>query len=68
MTRYEKIKSMSKEEMAKAICDLLEDYGRRVEKEVGELPFCAFCPATDKCFIDHNGMCEWLGEEADDEG
>lgn len=70
MTRFEKItKRMSVEQLALFLCDMLEDYSIKIEKQLGEeINFCDACPGTDRCSGGSNGLIRWLGEEADDEG
>lgn len=51
MTRFEKIKAMTIEEMADMMCENFE---------------CEKCPAQERCWRDHNGMKEFLEEEIDE--
>ena len=60
MTRYEKIKLMSKEDLGRYLCDLIGEVAGRDD--------CDVCPAHDLCFIGHNGMVDWLGEEEQIDG
>ena len=60
MTRYENIKQMSKEDLGLFLCDLISEVAGRED--------CDVCPARDLCFIGHNGMVAWLGEEEQIDG
>ena len=52
MTNQEKIKRMTREELAKLLCELSD---------------CGGCPYMEDCSTDHNGAYVWLGEEAENE-
>lgn len=54
MTNYEKIKAMTIDEMAKALCD-----------QQGE---CYDCPYGNYCGSETGGARKWLTMEASDEG
>lgn len=62
MTKYEKIKNSTLNEMAEFLCEefLDEDAAKR---EYG----CTVCPASKHCWGGHNGMKEYLEEEYKDE-
>ncbi len=52
MTNFENIKQMSKEDLAKFLCDMQS------------ADDCAnSCPARDMCRLGHNGMVKWLESE-----
>jgi len=51
MTNYEYIKSCSKEQLIKFLCDLFH------------ADICSFCPASKHCFIGHTGFQDWLDDE-----
>ena len=50
MTNMEQIQQMSKEELAKFLCQAFE-------------AGCDGCPAYKYCYKGHNGMQEWLEED-----
>ncbi len=58
MTNYEKIKTMSVEEMAEGLHDITTD--------------CDVCPVVGYCIVDHKTcketMQEWLESEVEEDG
>lgn len=52
VTRYEWITSLSKERMAKILCNMNE---------------CGKCIAQEECGFRHNGFSVWLDEEVEDD-
>ena len=58
MTNYEKIKSMSVDEMAEYFCRGMED----IEK-LADMECCSCCPARGFCYSGHNGFKTWLNRE-----
>lgn len=52
MKRIEKIREMSAEELAIFLCTLMsaDDCDRK-------------CPAVEYCYLNHNGMLDWLEGE-----
>ena len=62
MTKYEKIKNSTLNEMAEFLCEEFLDKDA-TEAEYG----CAVCPASKYCCERHNGMKKYLEEEYKDE-
>ena len=62
MTKYEKIKNSTLNEMAEFLCEEFLDKDA-IETEYG----CAVCPASKYCCEGHNGMKKYLEEEYKDE-
>lgn len=54
MTRAEYIRSLSDDELAGFLCDFNPDT-------------CETCVAADYCYPHHNGMKDWLKEDAETE-
>lgn len=52
MTRFEAFKEMDIKEVADLICDAYSEHDA-----------CDKCIASDKCYIGHTGLYEWLKEE-----
>ena len=48
-------KQMSKEDIAKFLCNLVE--------EVAEYDCCDYCPAQNECHIGHTGFLDWVVDE-----
>lgn len=62
MTKYEKIKNSTLNEMAEFLCEEFLD------KDAAEMVYaCAVCPASKYCCEGHNGMKKYLEEEYKDE-
>jgi hypothetical protein len=51
MTNEQRIRSLSREELAIILCDLAG---------------CAGCPYMEDCNTEHNGAFVWLGKESED--
>lgn len=62
MTRFEKIKQMTAEELGRYLCDKMDDLLNMRKEYV-----CDICPWTDKCKRGSNGAVGWLKEEVGDE-
>ena len=62
MTKYEKIKNSTLNEMAEFLCEEFLDKDA-TEAEYG----CEVCPASKYCCERHNGMKKYLEEEYKDE-
>lgn len=60
MTRYEKIKSMSKSEMRTFLCDLW-----LLSSDPDTASGCETCPMQHKCHKGHTGWIDFLNEEWD---
>ena len=58
--RILKYKQMSKEELAKFLCELVDDavYNSDVSKDS-----CCYCPAQNTCKLNHCGFLNWLDDE-----
>lgn len=54
MTNQEKMKRLSREELAIVLCDLVQD-----------ISGCECCPYSEDCSTNHNGAYIWLGKEAE---
>lgn len=54
MTRADRIREMTDEEMAKFLCYMNDGSG-----------LCAGCVAEQYCYLDHNGMIDWLQKDGD---
>lgn len=53
MTNEERIKRMSREELARMICSFYDS--------------CVLeCPYSEDCDMEHNGAYVWLGKESED--
>lgn len=52
MTNLERIRSMSREEMARLLCERTDT--------------CTSCPYMEDCNTEHNGAFVWLGKESED--
>ena len=59
MTRYEKIKSMSKPELVTFLCDL---WLLSTDKDDP----CTICPMAKECRVGHTGWLTFLNEEWDE--
>lgn len=55
MTNADRIRAMSDEELANFLCNIIPGTVRNV---------CSECIATDYCYHGHNGMIDYLMEEA----
>ena len=53
MTNYEMIKQSSLEDLARFLCRTCAE--------------CEDCPASNLCYIGHNGMKAWLEKECGDD-
>lgn len=53
MTRFEQIRTMTLEEVATALCDIMTE-------EDGDA--CDWCCANDHCYLGHVGFIDWLQE------
>lgn len=51
MTNEERIKSMSRKDLALMLCNLV---------------ICEICPYGEDCNREHNGAFVWLGKESED--
>ena len=56
MTKAEKIRAMTDEELADFLCDI------RAHKSYGG---CECCPADKFCKIGHTGFVDWLKKEVE---
>lgn len=61
MTRYEAIKSMSKQDMRTFLCDLW-----LLSSDPDTATGCDHCPMAYCCMKNHNGWIDFLNEEWDD--
>ena len=59
MTRLDKIKTMTEEEAGRYLCDEID--------KLSDVYMCDICPWTKMCKAYHNGITEWLKEEAEEE-
>lgn len=59
MTRFEKIKTMTVEELGRVLCDKMDDIKDHFP--------CIVCPFADLCKTGHNGIIAWLNEEVRDD-
>ncbi len=55
MNNFEKIKQMSKEDLAKFLCGLMSADDCEVT-----------CPAREHCRFQHNGLIDWLEREVEE--
>lgn len=62
MTRKEKFAQMTVEQLADALCDLMDMIG-----ETHNLDACTACPGivNDRCRKGHCGFIDWLSEEVE---
>ena len=62
MNNREKINSMTDEELAEKLCDLINDIADKVDKD----DMCDLCPVNKNCRKGNNGFVAWLSQEAKD--
>lgn len=55
MTVLEAFRSKSKEELARILCDIVQDAA-----DLSDDYFCDRCPASKWCRNGHNGFIDWL--------
>ena len=58
--RVLKYKQMSKEELAKFLCEIVDD---AVYTAGDKFCPCDYCPAQNECGINHCGFLDWLDDE-----
>ena len=61
MTRFEEIKTMSEEELADVLCEIVFDTHRNAGIDFDR---CEACPAARYCRMGHNGFIDWLKGDA----
>lgn len=55
-----KYKQMSKEELAKFLCEIVDD---AIYTASDKFCPCDYCPAQNECRINHCGFLDWLDDE-----
>ena len=61
MTNFEKLKSMTEQEVAEQLCNLVSEVMYRADRED-----CKYCPAQHLCGKGHNGFRALLAQEAEE--
>lgn len=66
MTRLELLRSGDEEQVARLLCEILEDtFDNLYEKENRMYHQCHYCPARNTCYTGHKGFRDWLKGEAE---
>ena len=61
MTNYERIKSVTSEELGRYFCEAMDVISENTKKEF----VCDICPVKKMCSKGHNGFVAWLNSEED---
>lgn len=63
MKNREKLNHMSDEELAKKLCDFINDIADNADID----DMCKLCPVNKNCRKGHNGFVAWLNQEAEED-
>ena len=64
MTRFEEIKTMTEEELAEVLCDIVHSTHKNADNDFDR---CEACPASKYCGKGHTGFIDWLKRGWNDE-